>query len=202
MDALGGQDGCEGDQVIPLELREAIATTIKRARSAAPAAALASGLFGAAASGAPGDLDPSFGNVGRAYPLPDLKGPAWSLQVQDDDDVILGGGDYYAAYYDYYDDTATGFTQRLSGNGSIDQTFAGLTLADTEVRDVAIQPDGKVIGVGRTVQVTPAHFVLTVFRLVPGGALDPSFGDGGLVHLGMGEGPTWRALRTTAVCSD
>ncbi|MGB5101948.1 MAG: hypothetical protein WBO04_01345 [Steroidobacteraceae bacterium] len=58
----------------PLALRESIAKTLRLARAEAPAAALASGLIVTAAWGKPGDLDPSFGNVGRAYALPDLDG--------------------------------------------------------------------------------------------------------------------------------
>lgn len=167
-----------------LQLKEGIATAIQLARRAAPAAAVASGLFGSTASGAPGDLDPAFANVGRAYPLPGLDGTAWSIQAQGEDDFILAGGDHYAAYYSYYESSTTGFTRRLSGNGSIDQTFAALSLADTEVLDVVVQADGRVVGVGRTAQGTPKHFVLTVFRLEPDGALDPTFGEGGIVHLG------------------
>lgn len=169
----------------PLDLQGSIANALKLARDAAPAAVLASGLLGPAALGAPGDLDPSFGDVGRAYPLLDLDGPAWSIQAQGDDDFIVAGGDYYDSFY--YDTFVSGFAHRLSGDGSIDQTFTALRLSDTEVIDVAVQADGKVIGVGRTLQGTPQHFVLTVFRLDFDGALDPSFGNGGIVHMGTGE---------------
>ena len=166
----------------PRNLRESIATTIKLAGRAAPAAALVSGLLGPSAWGAPGDLDPSFADVGRAYPLPDLYGAAWSIQPQGDDDFIVAGGDYYDSYY--YDTLfVTGFAERLSSSGSIDQTFSALTLAQTEVFDLAVQEDGKAIGVGRTLQDTPEGFVLTIFRLVSDGTLDPTFGAGGLVRV-------------------
>ena len=65
----------------PLNLRDSIATTIKLTGGAVPAAALVSSLLGPAALGAPGDLDPSFADVGRAYPLPELYGAAWSIQA-------------------------------------------------------------------------------------------------------------------------
>ena len=174
----------------PLDLRDSSATRTKIACSAAPAAAIASGLLSPAAWGAPGDLDPSFGDVGRAYPFPDLTGQAWSVLAQEGDESIFAGGDHYDGFY--YGPSASGFTQRLAGNGSIDQTFAALSLADTEVLDVAIQSDGKVIGVGRTPQNNIGRFSLTVFRLDADGVLDPAFGDGGIARFGAAS-ETWSA---------
>ena len=108
--------------------------------------------------------------------------PRGRSRPQGDDDFIVAGGDYYDSYY--YDTLfVTGFAERLSGSGSIDQTFAALTLAQTEVFDLAVQEDGKAIGVGRTFQDTPEAFVLTIFRLVSDGTLDPTFGAGGLVRV-------------------
>lgn len=170
----------------PAVLRESIAHTLRLARTVAPAAVLASGLLVPSAWGKPGDLDPSFGDVGRAFPLPDLDGPAWSIQALDDDDFFFGGGIFYDSYYSwYYDDFAVGFTKRITPAGAIDQGYAGLKLTDTQVTDVAVQSDGKVVGVGRRLDGTQS--VLAVFRLDPDGALDPGFGGDGTVDLGTGE---------------
>lgn len=164
----------------PVHLGETIATSLRLARSAAPAAALASGLMSPAASAATGDLDPSFADLGRAYALLNLEGAAWSLEPQAED-WLLGGGDFY----DYYGTYVEGFAQRLTGSGAIDATFAPLGIANTEILDVAVAADGSMIGVGRTLQTTPSpqRLVLTVFRLGPNGARDAAFGVDGVVQL-------------------
>lgn len=178
--------GCEGGVMNRFVLRETIANTMRLARAMAPAAALASGLLVPAAWGKPGDLDPSFGNVGRAYALPELDGPAWSIQALDDEEFFFGGGSFYDSYYSwYYEDFALGFTKRITSGGEIDPGYAGLKLTDTQVMDVAVQSDGKVVGVGR--KLDGSQSVLTVFRLDPDGALDPGFGGDGNVDLGTGE---------------
>ena len=57
---------------------------------ASAAAVAATGLLGPAALAAPGDLDPSFADVGRWSGL-DLDGPLWSLEVQDNNAILFGG---------------------------------------------------------------------------------------------------------------
>ena len=47
----------------------------------------------AVALGASGDLDPEFADVGRLGPIPEFKGPAWSLEALDDESLLMGGGD-------------------------------------------------------------------------------------------------------------
>ena len=49
--------------------------------------------------------------------------------------------------------------------------------------DTALQSDGKVVGVGRA-QRPDGAFKAQVFRLLPNGSLDASFGLGGLVLVG------------------
>lgn len=162
-------------------LRKAISNTIAKARAAAPAAAMASALLSPAALAAPGDLDPTFGDLGRAYELLNLSGPAWSIEAQGEDDAVVAGGDFYTGYY-YYDDT-WGYAQRLSGDGSVDPVFAAPGIVGTEVRDVAVAADGRITGVGRTINVGSSTTSLTVFRLLPDGALDPAFGTEGILYL-------------------
>ena len=164
-----------------LDLRRSVSTTMKYARGAAPVAALASSLLSPATLGAPGDLDPSFADVGRAYALLNLDGPAWSIETQGDDDYIVAGGDSYDSFY-YDSFYISGFAQRLSGDGSIDQAFAGLDPADRQVLDTVVAADGSVIGVGRHL-IGSDRVVLLVFRLDSDGVLDPTFGEAGLVHL-------------------
>ncbi len=149
----------------------------------AAAVAAAAGMTGSPATAAPGDLDPSFGDVGRqsGIEIPSYYSSLWSVDVQDDDSVLFGGGgeyDYYGSYEDY-------FVGRLLPNGAPDASFAAAALTDTAVYDTALQSDGKVIGVG-TARQPDGKKKLLVFRLRPDGALDPDFGLGGLVIISDG----------------
>jgi uncharacterized delta-60 repeat protein len=153
-------------------------------REMGPTAAVATGLMSASALGAPGDLDPAFGDVGRVSSALDFAGPAWSLLPLDGGGSVFAGGEHCDGFYCYYYDD--GFVGTLSGAGSLDSHVTAALLAQTQVLDITRQPDGKVIAVGRTSsnQHTPSYSVsLTVFRLDPGGDLDPTFGDGGIVHV-------------------
>jgi len=164
-------------------MKSPIAKTIPLlARGASPSAAVASGLLSPLALGASGDLDPAFADVGRLA-LPEFGGPAWSIEPQDDE-ALFAGGDLCTGFYCYYEYTAV--LGRLSETGSLDLGFAAARLDNTEVLDVVLQPDGKAVGVGRTAGgIGPRIFgsALTVFRLEREGALDPTFGDGGIVRL-------------------
>jgi uncharacterized delta-60 repeat protein len=147
-----------------------------------PATAVASGLLSPLAMGASGDLDPSFADVGRKADLI-LAGPVWSLEsLADDELLIAGGNDCEGWYCGYYDDYADNFVGRLSGTGSIDQAFTAAQLQNVEVLDVVLQADGKVIGIGRTVENDRDLSVPTIFRLDPDGALDLTFGEDGIVR--------------------
>jgi hypothetical protein len=85
-------------------IKSAISRILRHAREAAPTAtaALASGLLCPLALGAPGDLDPSFGDVGRTELMVDFAGPAWSVEPVDEGQIIFAGGDDFTCYYDYY----------------------------------------------------------------------------------------------------
>jgi uncharacterized delta-60 repeat protein len=132
---------------------------------------------------APGDLDPTFGDMGRAsFPL---KGPAFRVQELTADESLIAGGEYYfhrggCDYYHYFCPADDGFIAQVSPAGSVDLELATALLAGTEVLDFALQPDGKVVAVGQTISAYKS--VLTVFRLIPGGSLDPNFADKGVMH--------------------
>ncbi|MCE3284565.1 MAG: hypothetical protein K0R70_821, partial [Steroidobacteraceae bacterium] len=140
--------------------------------AASVAAIAAAGLAGDEARGAAGDLDPTFGDVGRlsglgAYTL-------WSAEVGDDDSVLFGGGDYYCGYYvcDFFDTVG-----RLEPDGTPDASFLDPVLGSTMFYDTARQSDGKIVAVGRSRLEGSQRF--TVVRLLPNGSLDPSFATGG-----------------------
>ncbi len=128
------------------------------------------------ATAAPGDVDPSFGDVGRQSSFHQSIFPEWSVDVQADDAVLLGGGGEYC-YWGCYEDY---FVGRLLPNGTPDASFSAAALTDTWVLDTALQPDGRLIGVGY------ANSKLQVFRLRSDGSLDADFGVGGLVQVSAG----------------
>ncbi|HEY7030267.1 MAG TPA: SBBP repeat-containing protein [Thermomicrobiales bacterium] len=138
-------------------------------------------------SGAP---DPSFGG-GDGIVTTDFAGgydQAYSLAVQDlgaDEVRIVVGG---AASPDSVSPANGGLAVYMT-DGSLDSTFApggpdgdGKLTFDMHsnnsfdaVRDLAIQPDGKIVGAG---SVGSGDF--GVLRVTSSGELDPGFGDGGL----------------------
>ena len=155
------------------------------AAAAAAAVAAAAGMTCSPAMAAPGDLDPSFGDVGRQSGIATASPSAnlWSVDVQGDDSVLIGGGVEYAYYYTFEES----FVGRLLPDGAPDASFAAAVLQDTAVYDTTLQSDGKVIGTGIARQ-PDGRYKLVVFRLRPDGALDPDFGLGGLVLLSDGSG--------------
>ena len=155
-------------------MNDKIPQTIRQVLRAAPAAALATGIVCPAALADPGDLDPTFADVGRFTP-PDLRGRAQSLVTQEDNYVFAGGGLEFD-FFTYETDTL-GFADRLSVDGILDAGFNAPDLADTLVVDTATQPDNKIVGVGRR------HGVYIVFRLELDGALDAGFGVAGVREL-------------------
>jgi uncharacterized delta-60 repeat protein len=160
----------------------------------AAAVAAAAGMTCSPAMAAPGDLDPSFGDVGRQSSIEAASSYSnlWSVDVQGDDSVLIGGGVEYAAYYTFEES----FIGRLLPNGAPDASFAAAVLKGTAVYDTTLQSDGKVIAVG-TARQPDGRMKLVVFRLRPDGALDPDFGLGGLVILS--DGTTRREAAYSAV---
>ena len=82
--------------------------------------------------------------------------------------------------------------------GDLDPSFSGDGWVRTlEVRsasnnylpagaeDVALQPDGRIVAVGELIDGT-SHWYFGVFRYLPDGSLDRSFGEGGWVDVDLG----------------
>src|SRR5215813_272001 len=132
-------------QIIPRIVKRVVPTT-----------AIASGLLSQPSFGAPGDLDPAFGDMGRAS-LP-LHGAAFRVQELTADERLIAGGElvehiFGCGYYDYHfcPFAADGFMGQVSPAGTLDLKFAAALLGETEVLDFALQPDGKVVAVGQSV---------------------------------------------------
>lgn len=139
-------------------------------------------LAGSAAIAAPGDLDPSFGNVGR---LTGVATPGVSslrsVDVRDDDSIIFGGG----GEYDYYGTYVDEFVEGLLPDGSPDAGFVVPDLGSAAVYDTTLQTDGKLVGVG-VVHLPDGKRKLLAFRTLSDGALDTSFGLSGTTVISDG----------------
>jgi uncharacterized delta-60 repeat protein len=152
-----------------------------------PTTAIASGFLSPPSWGAPGDLDPTFGDMGRTdFPL---NGAAFHVQGLSSGESLIAGGEHFVHrgapcdYNHYFCAADEGFMGQVSPTGSLDLQLATALLAGTEVLDFTIQPDGKVVAVGE--MISAYHSVLTVFRLIPGGLLDPHFAASGVLHYGI-----------------
>lgn len=87
---------------------------------------------------------------------------------------------------------------RYEVDGSLDETFgphgdgrvveAFNSSSQEDLRDLAVQPDGKLVATGRTLIDREVGYEVAVLRFEPRGFRDPTFGNGGLVHTASGEG--------------
>jgi uncharacterized delta-60 repeat protein len=157
----------------------------------APSVGIATGLVAPLALGAPGNLDTTFADHGRAVLETEFGGNAWTVEALADGGVFVAGGDmdvacdYYWSYYcEYY---GSSFTSELSAEGEIDPSANFEKVDGIEVRDAVRQPDGKVVLVGRRINYSRDMDTLAVYRLQADGSLDTAFGANGIFELPAGE---------------
>ncbi|MFC9672858.1 calcium-binding protein [Streptomyces sp. NPDC056949] len=144
-----------------------------------------------AALAAPGDLDPGFDGDGKV--VTDFGGydESRDMALQADGKIVTvgineppqgGAADFALARY--------------NTNGSLDTTFDGdgLVLTDVSGGDediangVAVQPDGKIVAVGRTVDPVSGGNRFTVVRYNSNGSLDTGFDGDGIARTDFGTG--------------
>ncbi len=150
------------------------------------------GLPVAAASGVAGNPDTGFGTGGVEY-LASSGATPLPIAVQSSGKVVMAGSD----------SGEWRFT-RLNSDGSLDASFgsSGETLlfgdnGSDNLRDMIVDASDRILATGRVrVAITTGRgkkqstsYVnrLTVVRLTSAGALDTSFGDGGIVHTEVSE---------------
>jgi len=75
---------------------------------------------------------------------------------------------------------------RLSADGSLDPTFGSGGITPIGWLDAAVQDDGRILVLGSTRTRGATEWDPTVTRLYPNGAVDTSFGDGGVIALDLG----------------
>jgi uncharacterized delta-60 repeat protein len=133
-----------------------------------------------------GSLDGRFAQFGAAR-LDGMNSGAYALALQPDGKVLAVGFT-----------SSDGLVYRLSPVGALDQTFAGggfvfLDSGHTErTYALALQPgDGKIVVAGETSASGTRDIV--VYRLTPGGTLDPAFA-GGTVRIDGGGNETASAV--------
>jgi uncharacterized delta-60 repeat protein len=166
--------------------------TVSRLTIVTALMALAALLLTSVASAAvPGELDPSFGVGGKVQPPFGPESGAGGVAVQPDGKILVSGSS----------EASAGFSvARLLPNGSPDPSWGGgdgvVTTPLGEFAaalDVVLQPDGKVVAVGQALGAKNEDFAIV--RYLSNGELDPSFGEGGIVILPVGElGDTARAV--------
>jgi uncharacterized delta-60 repeat protein len=139
---------------------------------------------------APGDVDLTFGTGGGVTTT--IPGSTFSkievLAVQNDD-KILAGGNVSMANQDFA-------ILRYLPDGAADESFGTggrviVNVGSDELTDIKVQSDGRILAAG----VTYADSTRTtcVIRLLPDGALDDSFGTGGVLRLDPSFLSMWNA---------
>jgi uncharacterized delta-60 repeat protein len=111
-----------------------------------------------------GSLDTGF-NPGRGIAS---MGTVYSIVVQSDGKIIVAGG------FTSFSGATRGSIVRLNANGSLDPSFNPGTGTDDLIEAVAVQPDGKVVAVGRFSTFDGAA-TDNIVRLDPDGHVDGSF---------------------------
>ena len=151
----------------------------RRAVGAAATAAFALTLTGTASSAAPADLDAAFGNHGIATVDSGGQDTSHDLAIQPDGKIVGVGSTLKGSESD-------ALVYRLDRDGRPDPAFAVRTLGQTGQQEAAyavtLQPDGRIVVVGET----SLNNDVAVWRLLPDGRPDSSFGGDGMATLDSG----------------
>jgi uncharacterized delta-60 repeat protein len=138
-------------------------------------------------SAQPGSLDLSFGTGGIVTtPIGSGNDGAYSVAIQTDGKLVVAGRSGNGVNTDFA-------LVRYTTNGALDLTFGTGGIVTTPVGSsndwafsVAIQTDGKIVVAGRSYNGSNNDFALV--RYTTNGALDLTFGTGGIVTTPIGSG--------------
>jgi uncharacterized delta-60 repeat protein len=160
-------------------------------------------VFAAARLNRDGSIDRSFGAGGVRTLGP--TGGAWWMTLQRDGKLLLVGQANTPATANFLGNLLSGLRDgqsymaaRLLPSGALDTSFGHGGIVTVPIGDtalgfsVAVQADGKILLGGDA--WTPALVAATV-RLLPSGALDPSFGHSGIATLSLPLGINAMALQ-------
>jgi len=144
-----------------------------------------------------GTIDTTFGTNGsvttavthRVGQMDDRDDHAAGIALQPDSKIVIAGYSYKDFVVIRY--TADGkLDESFRGNGKL---FTSVSPAKDEARGVVIQPDGKIVVVGKSIgsegedkTLGSSSMDIAVIRINPDGKLDQSFGVGGHVTTALG----------------
>lgn len=141
---------------------------------------------------APGDLDPTFGGVGKVTtPFSTQPGDGatvYAVAVQPNGKIVAAG----AAFRSLQSGASSGSDfalARYNINGSLDTSFGGAGKVTKDIAGgedyayaVVVQPDGKIVAAGSAeVNAASSNTRFTLVRYNPDGRLDSGFGTAGVV---------------------
>ena len=135
---------------------------------------------------ADGDLDPSFGTGGKVVTILADHGGAADVAIQDDGKIVVAAG---LRSNDPSVAPAMAVLRYLP-SGALDTSFAGVGYVTAQVdtfggtgRAVAMQPDGRILALGQSQQLTHGGSIMFLMRYNADGTPDSNFGVGGMVQF-------------------
>lgn len=159
---------------------------------------LALSLATVAVAQTPGTLDATFGSGGTVT----VPGGYYKAIVQPDGRIVAIGSESLSG------GNRRWVIQRYLDSGAPDASFGSAgtvtlfgTSSDDEAFDVALDGSGRIVVVGASQHST--HHDLTVARLLGSGALDTTFGTGGVKQVHVASKPkNWSGGRSVAIQAD
>ncbi len=133
-----------------------------------------------------GSLDNSFGNGGRVVTFVRGRSSASGIAIQADGKIVIAG------FSGSSSSVGSFVVVRYENNGSLDTSFDGdgKVIIDmgnfNSASDIVIQPDGKIVVVGRSGVIGTGNYAFAVARLNSDGSLDASFDGDGRVITSLG----------------
>ena len=119
-----------------------------------------------------GSLDTTFISSGTDYQVP-------SIALQTDGKILLGGAFTVVNGSSFY------CLARLNSDGSLDASFPTNLGVAGQVKDVAVQSDGKIVVAGSFTSFNGSNYE-NMFRLFPDGTVDTSFDLSALLGTSVG----------------
>lgn len=147
------------------------------------------------ASAAPGDLDLTFGSGGTVTTVIGPNANAEAVAIQPDGKVVAAG-------YSSGEGGNVFALARYTANGTLDSTFGSGGTVTTPIGSssdiasaVVLQSDGKIVAVGYSAKGNFSDYDFALARYTAAGALDSTFGTGGIVTtpIGSADDHAWGA---------
>src|SRR5262249_1596967 len=132
-----------------------------------------------------GSLDPGFGNGGIAFADIGVFDEPGAVALQPDGKIVVAGATSPQGHCCVFSlarsDTGGGLDPTFGTGGTVSSGSVGLA----GVASVLVQGDGKIVLVGSSYQPTVFQGIV-IARYDANGALDPTFGNGGIVKTTFG----------------